>query len=132
MVVPARVKKLFERLDLIAFATADKGGFPNVVPIFWKMIFDEETILLIDNFMKMSKSNLMENNKVCISFWDSETEEAYKIKGIGTYYAEGTIYEEGKRFIQSKKPGRVPKGVVEVKVTEIYSIKPGPEAGKKL
>jgi len=130
--IPTKVKKLFERLDLVAFATADKNGSPNVVPIFWKKISDEETILLIDNFMKMSKRNVLENNKVCISFWDSETEEAYKIKGTGIYHVKGIIYDEGKDFIQSKQPKRIPKGVVEVKVAEIYTIKPGPEAGRKL
>ena len=132
MVIPNEVKNLFERQSLIAFGTADKEGNPNVVSIFWKKILDDETILLIDNFMKMSKKNLLENNKVCISFWDPETEEAYKIKGIATYHTEGPIYEEGKKFIQSKKPERVPKGVVEIKVTEIYTIRPGPDAGKKL
>lgn len=130
--IPNPVKTLLEKQALVAFGTADKEGSPNVVPIFWKKVLNNETILLIDNFMKMSKKNLMENNKVCISFWDSGTEEAYKIKGIASYHTKGPIYEEGKKFIQSKKPDRVPRGVVEVKVTDVYTIKPGPEAGKKL
>jgi len=132
MIIPSQVKNLFERQSLVAFGTASKDGNPNVVPIFWKKILNGETILLVDNFMKMSKTNLLENSKVCISLWDSKTGEAYKIKGIAKYHTEGPIYEEGKRLIQSKEPQRVPKGVVEIKVTEIYTIKPGPEAGKKL
>ena len=132
MIIPSEVKDLFEKRALVAFGTANKEGIPNVVPIFWKTIFDDETILLIDNFMKTSKNNVLENNKVCISFWDPETEEAYKIKGIATYYTKGPIYEEGKKFIQSKKPERVPRGVIEIKVTEIFTIKPGDMAGKKL
>lgn len=130
--IPNEVKNLFEKQSLVAFGTASKEGNPNVVPIFWKTILNDGTILLIDNFMKMSKENLLENNKICISFWDPETEEAYKIKGIATYHTEGQIYEEGKKFIQSQKPERIPKGVVEVKAIEIYTIKPGSEAGKKL
>lgn len=130
MEIPNEVKKLFEEA-LVAFGTASKEGNQNVVPVFWKRILNDETILIMDNFMKMSKRNLLENNKVCVSFW-SETKEAYKIKGIATYHAEGPIYEEGKKFMQSKGSGLVPKGVVEVRVTEIYTIKPGPEAGKKL
>lgn len=130
MKIPNKVKNLFEKQALVAFGTADKEGNPNVVPIFWKEIVGDGTILLIDNFMKMSKENLSENKKVCISFWDPETEEAYKIKGTGIYHTRGPIYEEGKRFIQSQKPGKIPRGVVEVKATAIYTIKPGPEAGK--
>jgi hypothetical protein len=132
MIIPDEVKNLFNKQSLVAFGTADKKGQPNVNAIFWKKILNDETILLIDNFMKTSKANLAENNKVCISFWNPDTEEAYKVKGTAKYHTEGSIYEEGKNLIQSKNPERVPKGVVEVKVTEVYSIKPGPEAGKKL
>jgi hypothetical protein len=130
--IPQKVRELFKKENLVAFATSDENGNPNVVPIFWKKIINDKTILLLDNFMKMSKQNLQKNNKVCISFWDSKTEEAYKIKGIATYHTSGPIFEEGVRFIQSKKPGRVPKGVVDIKVTEIFSIKPGPDAGNKI
>ncbi len=132
MKLPEEVKKLFEAQSIVAFGTADKGGKPNVVPIAWKTILNDETVLLLDNYMKMSKQDVMENANVCISFWDPKTNEAYKIKGIGTYHAEGSIYDAGKKFMQSKKPESAPRGVVEVKVTEAYNIKPGPEAGKKI
>lgn len=126
------IKAFFNKQALVAFGTADKNGIPNVVPIFWKMIYDDDTILLIDNFMKQTKHNILFNKQVCISVWDPETEEAYKLKGIATYHTKGEVYNNGKKFIQSKKPDRVPKGVVEVKITEVYSIKPGLEAGKKI
>ena len=132
MIIPNQVKELFEKRPLVSLGTANKEGIPNVVAIFWKKIIDDETILLIDNFMKMSKDNILENNKICVSFWDPDTEEAYKIKGTATYHTEGPVYEEGKKFIQSKKPGRIPKGVVEIKVSEIFTIKPGETAGEKL
>lgn len=132
MRIPDKVKLLFNRTSLIPFGTVDKTGIPNINVIFWKTISNDETILFIDNFMSTTKKNLSENNKVCLSFWDGETEEAYKIKGIATYHSQGPVYEEGKKFIQSKKPDRIPKGVIEIKVEEIYIITPGPDAGKKL
>lgn len=132
MRITDEVKRLFEKTALVAFATADEKGSPNVVPVFWKKILNDGTILLIDNFMKTTKQNLLENRRVCMSFWDPETEEAYKIKGFATYHAAGGIYEEGKKFMQAKKPGRIPKGVVEVEVKKVFTIKPGPDAGKKI
>jgi len=132
MKIQKEVKDLFNKEPLVAFATADREGNPNVVPIYWKTILNDETILLIDNFMKMTKDNIEQNNKVCISFWNPETEEAYKIKGIATYHTNNVIYEEGKKYIQSKNPEKNPKGVVEIKVMEIYSIKPGEGAGETL
>ncbi len=126
------VKRLFNKQDLVAFGTADKKGNPNIVPIHWKILLDDETILLLDNFMKKTKENIQENKKVCISFWNTEPEEAYKIKGTAKYHKEGITYEKGKEFIQSKRPGQNPKGVVEIKIEEIYTIKSGPDAGKRL
>lgn len=131
MVIPGEVRNLFEKQPVVAFGTADKQGNPNVVPIYWKKIIDEDRVLLIDNYMKMSKKNVLENSNACLAFWDPETGEAYKIKGEAVYHAEGTIYEQGKEFIQSESSETVPKGVVEIKVGEIYTIKPGPDAGKK-
>jgi len=46
----------------------------------------------------MSKKNLLENSKVCLGFWDTETEESYKIKGKAVYHTEGPIYEQGKKL----------------------------------
>lgn len=132
MKLPEEVKKLFEAQNLVAFATADTKGKPNVVPMQWKTLLDDETVLVLDNYMRTTKKNLMENSDVCISFWDTETNEAYKIKGVGTYHADGPMYEAGKKFMQSKKPDKAPRGVVEVKVTEAYNIKPGPDAGTQL
>ena len=132
MKIPSRVKKLFNEQDLVAFGTADRKGNPNVVPIHWKMILDDETILLLDNFMKKTKQNIQENKKVCVSFWNPEPEEAYKIKGTAEYYREGPIYEKAKEFMHLKRPEQTPKGAIEIKVEEIYSIKSGPDAGKRL
>jgi len=132
MAIPSGVKHLFEKQPIVTFSTADKQGNPNVVPVFWKKILNEEAVLLVDNYMKMSKENLLENSSVCLAFWDSETSEAYKIKGKAIYHTEGSVYELGKSFIQSKKPEATPKGIVEIKVTEVYDIKPGSDAGKKM
>jgi len=132
MKIPDRVKKLFDKTNIVPFGTADRNGKPNISVIFWKKILDDETVLLIDNFMNQTKKNLSENNKVCLSFWDPETEEGYKLKGIASYHSLGKIYDEGKKFIQLKNPNRIPKGVVEIKIQEIFILTPGIEAGKQI
>lgn len=132
MKIPDEVKKLFNEETIIAFATADKEGDPNVVPIYWKTIVNDETILLLDNFMKQTKQNIQENRKVCVSFWNMDSGKAYKIKGTAVYHSEGAIYDKGKEFMHSKKPGQTPRGIVEIRVEEIYTIGSGPDAGKKL
>lgn len=66
-----------------------------------------------------------------LSFWNFETEEAYKLKGNATYHSKGSVYETGREFMQSKKGDKAPEVVIEV-MTEIYNIKPGPDAGKRI
>ena len=132
IMIPAKVKELFERTQLVSFGTADKEGNPNVVPILWKRILDGGRIILLDNFMRTSKENVLENDRVCLSIWDLDSEEAYKLKGNAVYHSRGSIYEVGREFMQSKGRDQVPRGVVEVTVTGVYAIKPGPDAGKRI
>ncbi|MCK4328094.1 MAG: pyridoxamine 5'-phosphate oxidase family protein [Candidatus Diapherotrites archaeon] len=132
MKIPEEAKKLFDGQDIVAFGTADANGVPNVCAVFWKKVTGDDTILILDNFFKQTKQNLAENNKVCISFWNSSTEEGYKLKGTATYYTEGPVFEQGKAWMQSKKPDRTPRGVVEVKIDQVFSITPGEHAGELL
>ena len=52
--------------------------------------------------------------------------EGHQIKGIGRHHTDGSIYEVGRKFMLSKKPGSAPEGVIEVKVTGISIMRPGP------
>ncbi|MBU0758093.1 MAG: pyridoxamine 5'-phosphate oxidase family protein [Nanoarchaeota archaeon] len=132
MIIPKKIKNLFEVQALVAVGTADSKGNPNVVPIYWKKMLNNCRIIFIDNFMNETKKNIIENNMMCVSFWDSETEEGYKLKGNCSYHESGEIFEKGKIFFQSKNPDRVPRGVVEFNVEEIYSITPGIKAGERI
>jgi len=115
----------------MAFSTADKDGKPNVVAIASKKIVNDNTIWVIDTYFKKTKENLLQNNKVAIAMW--KRSRGYQIKGIAKYYSEGPIFEEAKNWILKLKPQKIVKGVVEIKVTEIYSITPTYEkAGKRI
>lgn len=130
MTIPIKVQDLFNKTDLVAVATTDNNNIPNVVPIYWKKIIDNSKIIFINNFMKKTKKNVQENENLCVSFWDGKTEEGYKLIGTCKHYTKGDIFELGKRFIQEKCPGRIPKGVIMFNVKEIYDISPGENAGK--
>ncbi|MFC1454975.1 pyridoxamine 5'-phosphate oxidase family protein [Candidatus Undinarchaeota archaeon] len=126
------IKKLFESQDIVAFATADEAGNPNVAPIYWKKIVNDSTIWLIDNYMLITAENIQNNPKVCVSFWDDNAGEGYKFKGEAVYHTSGDTFEDGKKWIQSINAQKNPKGVVEIKITEVYTQQPGPEAGKRI
>jgi len=130
--IPKNVEDAFNKQSLVAVGTSDRNCQPNIAVIYWKKIINQDTIIFLDNFMKKTKENILENEKMCVSFWDSKTEEGYKLKGTGKYHSSGDVFEEGKRFMQEKCPNRIPKGVLEFKVNEIFILTPGISAGKMI
>lgn len=131
MKIPQDVKKLFEKVKIMVLATSDNKGNPNAVPIGSQKIAGDETIWIFDAYFGKTLNNILQNSNVSITFWEGP--EGYQIKGIAEYHTEGKLYEEALTWIHDIKKSKTPrKGLVEVKVTEIYSVKPGENAGKRL
>ena len=135
-VLTDRMKEVFGKQANGTFplATADRNGVPNCVPVNAVKILDDETILVSDQFFSKTSNNIKGNPRVTITFWDKF--EGYQVKGEAQILTEGKIFEETSQWIRKmgEKLG-VPlkaKAAVVIKVTEIYSVSPGPDAGKKL
>ena len=131
MKIPDEIKQFFESVPYMAFSTTNNNGTPNVITIGAKKIVNDDTIWVVDTFFKKTKENLLQNNKIAIAMWKEG--KGYQIKGISTYYSEGKTFEEAKKWILKLKPQKIVKGVVEIKITKIFSITPTyEEAGKKI
>ena len=116
------------------FGTADRNGTPNLVPINAVKIVDDETILVSDQYFGKTLNNIKENPRVVITFWDKF--EGYQVKGEARIITEGKIFEETSEWVRRRgeKLGfsLKSKGAIVIKVKEVYSVSPGPDAGKKL
>jgi uncharacterized protein len=128
------MQEMFNRTGIKQLATADKKGVPNVVPINFMKILDDETILASAVFMTKTFQNLKENPVCALSIWEGFT--GYQFKGSATVATSGPVFEETQTWTEEegKKLG-LPlksKGAVLIKLTEIFSISPGPEAGNKI
>jgi len=131
MRISIEIKQFFESVPVMAFSTTNNNGTPNVVAIASKKIVNNDIIWVIDTFFKKTKENILQNNKVAIAMWKEG--KGYQIKGVSTYHSEGETFEEAKNWILKLRPQKIVKGVVEIKVTEIFSITPTyEEAGKKI
>jgi predicted pyridoxine 5'-phosphate oxidase superfamily flavin-nucleotide-binding protein len=119
MKIPKKVKELFKSVSYMAFSTTDRKGKPNVVAIGSQKIVNKNTIWVIDTYFCKTKKNILQNNKIAIALW-KDSSEGYQIKGIAKYHLKGEIFEKAKRWILEFKPNKIIKGVVEIKVTEIY------------
>jgi predicted pyridoxine 5'-phosphate oxidase superfamily flavin-nucleotide-binding protein len=113
-------------------ATASKDGIPNVVPMGFCRLMDDETIWIADNFMLKSLANLKENPHVAIYVWGSDTGGCFQIKGEADVIDSGEKFEKMKSIVHAAKPGLPAKTLIEVKISEVFQCSPGPGAGNKL
>lgn len=129
-----RVKEIFEKQETVVLATATKDGLPNVVPVNAKKILDDETILISDQFFNKTLKNLKDNPQVAITIWDKL--EGYQLKGMVTVETSGARFDETAKWIEGiGKSLNLPlksKGAIIIKLTEIYNVSPGPQAGTKV
>jgi predicted pyridoxine 5'-phosphate oxidase superfamily flavin-nucleotide-binding protein len=131
-----RMKEIFAKQGIFVLGTADLNGVPNAVPIGAARILDDETILVSDQYFLKTLNNLKENPKVAISFWEMGKGEGYQIKGEAAIQTEGKIYEDTVEWIRnfSEKIGHPlkSKGAIVIKITAIYSVTPGSNAGQRV
>ena len=129
-----RIKEIVAKQQIVPLATASKDGVPNVVPVNAKKILDDETILISDQFFGKTLKNIRNNSRVAITVW--ENLEGYQIKGSVTIETSGKRFEETAQWIEGiGKALDLPlksKGAIIMKITEIYNVSPGPDAGTLL
>ena len=129
-----RIKEIFEKQETVVLATASKEGMPNVVPVNAKKILDDETILISDQFFNKTLNNIKNYPYVAITIWDKL--EGYQIKGTATIETCGRRFEETAKWIDEiGKKLNLPiksKGAVIIKITDIYNVSPGPDAGTRV
>ena len=129
-----RMQELFKKVPAAVLTTATLDGTPNAVPVGAKKIIDDETILISDQFLNKTLSNMKSNPKVAVTFWEGH--EGYQLKGSITIETSGARFEETAKWIEElgNKAGfpLKSKGAVIMKIEAIYGVSPGPGAGKQL
>ena len=117
--------------DLVFLATASPDGVPNVVPIGFARPIDEDTILIADNYMNKTRQNLEKNPRISLVTKDA-TKCPFQFKGTVEIFESGKYFDIVTEWGQNAMTKLTPKAAVLMKVEEIYSIQPGPDAGKKI
>ena len=128
------MKELFDKVPIVVLSTATRDGVPNAVPVGAKKIIDGETILISDQFLNKTLTNMESNPRVSVMYWQGH--EGYQLKGTVTIETTGKRFDETTHWIEelSQKAGfpLKSKGAIIVQVEEIYGVTPGPSAGKRL
>ena len=107
--------------------TAGNDGVPNIAAKgTFIHVVDDQTLAYADVYSLKTMENLKHNPHVVIAVINAKTYKGYQFKGIGEIVESGGLVEEGKR----KNP--LAKTVTKVKLSSIYLMDYGPEAGKKV
>jgi len=130
MQIPNDAKELMNQKKIIALATASNEAIPNVVYMLQYWWHQPGVLVIGDLFMNATRRNVRENNYVSFCVWDENTGKSYKFIGTATYETSGEVYEFANAKLHKKKPDKNFKGVVVVKVTEIYDASRSENAGK--
>lgn len=130
MKIPINVKELMALNKIVALATASREGIPNVVYMLQYWWYEPDVLVIGDVFMNASRRNVQENGYASFCVWDEHTDQSYKFIGTATYETSGEAYEFANTNLHRKKPDKNFKGVVVVKVIEIYDATRGENAGK--
>jgi len=130
MKIPEKVKDIFVNEPVHQLATSSAAGVPNISNIGAKYLLDDETIIVVDNYMKKTLSNIMENPVMAILI--RRGGESYQIKGRCRYLQSGPVYEEARKRIKSIAEKYPAKGALEMKIEEVYNSASGFDSGEKI
>ena len=132
MKIPSKARELLSGGLTMAMATSDAAGFPNVVPMLQYWWHGEDELVVGDLFMKATRANVEQNGRVSLSAWSDKTGESYKYMGRGRYETAGEAYDMANGELRKKKPDKRFKGVVVVKISDVYIATKGKRAGERL
>lgn len=128
--VTEEIKESLKGTKTAYLATASKNGVPNVVPIGAFKFLDDETVLISDQYFNKTLQNLKANPKIALSWWGEKA--GYQIKADITIHTGDEIFKQDVEWVHGMKPTLNPKSAIVCKVTDVYSVKPGSDAGKKI
>ena len=111
---------LLNRRKIVAFATADLKAKPRIIFVEVNQAKDNQ-IVITDSEMKITKKNLLENNKVALLAFEKDYSYCLKILGKAKSYKKGKWLNYVKNLKANKEfPA---KGAIIIKVEKIIKSK---------
>lgn len=116
--LPENVSKAWDkRKGPVVFATVNESGIPNSIYATCVKKFDENTIVIADNYFDKTRKNIFGGTKGSVLFITEEN-ESFQLKGSIEYHKEGPIFDDMKKWNPKQHPGHA---AAVLKVEEIYS-----------
>lgn len=127
------MKECMKSMRTFPLATASRDGVPNVVPVGMLFPGEDGSIWIVDNYFGKTLANMQENPVASFYLWSPEYKDGcWQVKGTLTVEDSGPDYEKAVTIAHSRMETLPAKHLVKMRVTEVYSVAPGPDAGKKV
>ena len=97
----------------VILASADKTSRPRAIFVEVNKA-DKEEIVITDNEMKITKENILANNRAFLLAYDSDFSRLINIIGTVRYFSSGPYFELAKNLPENKDYS--PKGVLVIQV----------------
>lgn len=130
MKMPGKVKEIFNNEIVHQLATSSSAGIPNVSNVGAKYLLDDETVIIVDNYMVKTLSNILENPVVAILI--RRGKESYQIKGCCSYLKSGPIFEDARKWMKAIGEKYPAKGALKIKVEAIFNSASGCGSGGEI
>jgi len=128
----AEIKQAFNKTRLFPLATSSKSGVPNVVPVKFVFVENDNELWIIDNFMSKTLKNITQNPYAALYVYAAEKNICCQIKGDANIQKSGKNYDRMKKNIHQLLPDAPARSLVVLKITEIYQCLPGNNVGDKI
>ena len=116
--LPEEVRAAWEKREgPIVLTTVDEKGLPNSIYATCVSMFDEETLVVADNYFDKTRKNLQAGSKGSLLFITAEG-KSYQVKGRMEYHTEGAVFQDMKKWNPEKHPGHAAAALT---VEEVYS-----------
>lgn len=126
-----KVKELLSKEPLWWLGTYSSE--PNVVPVGFKEVADDGTLIVGDVFLNHTLKNIAANGKIVVSAGGSNGMEAYQIKGTAVHVTEGPYVEKYKKVAEQMFKGQVSaKGALIITPEKVIVASPGPKNNKEM
>ncbi|MDX3928949.1 MAG: pyridoxamine 5'-phosphate oxidase family protein [Shinella sp.] len=123
--------KAFLAKQLPIQATVSKDGFPDIGPKRSLRVYDDTTLIYNENTGGQTLQNIRDGSKIAVAVIDREALDGYRFVGQPEIVNEGPPFDNALAFAQ-KIGMKEPKCAVLIHVEDIYTLRSGPTAGKKI
>ena len=109
-------------------------GEPNVVPVAFKDVTADGTLVVGDVFLETTLRNIQANGgKIAVSAYDAQNLEGYQIKGTAEYVTEGTVVDTFKAMVEEMFHGAATaKGALIITPSKVIVTTPGADNKKEI